>query len=132
MSKRIKTIETLVERAQRRGTAVQSKRIEDGMYTYSMVTKEVYRVEITEERAQLFHYGTLTAEIDLLANKVVKVYGQSLSDADSVATFLNIFGFNVDFGYRPVNGGFYLHTNEKPIFEAEGFEAMVTSINENA
>ncbi len=110
----IKTIEQLAERAERNGVAILRRRD-----FYSQELQEVYRVTFNKENGayDLFHYGTLTCRV---RNDVVKhVYGESVSDADSIGTFIqSVTNSKVCFGYRPVNGGFYLYdrTTEKEIF----------------
>lgn len=95
--KTIKTVQKLVERAQRNGGAVLNR---EGV--------EVYRIDhTTKDRASLYHYETLTCEIDLDNREITYLYGESVSDSDSIGTFLECFGLSVWFGYRPVNGGFY-------------------------
>lgn len=103
--KTIKTVQKLVERAERKGEARVNR---DGF--------EVYRVENNGKTASLYHYETLTCEVDLENNTILEIYGESVSDADSVGTFLNAYGFNLFLGYRPVNGGFYGRVAEQEFF----------------
>lgn len=136
MAKTIKTVRTLIERAERKGTAVIRKRGEYGMgYLYNSGVsdlQEVYRVENDGKHVELYHYETLTAKVDIENNKIVSVYGESRSDADSVETFLHELGVeNVYFGFRPVNGGFYVEVNGKLFtWDKDGEKAMIDAINE--
>ena len=71
--------------------------------------REKYAVEVTNEdgaRVMTFrHWGTETAI--LKAGKLVDVYGESKSDADSVQQFLNTFASgDYETHFYPVNGGF--------------------------
>lgn len=106
--KTLKTVLTLKERAERNGEARVNR---DGV--------EIYRVENNGKKASLWHYETLTAEVDLESNTILEIYGESVSDADSVGTFLNAYGFNLFFGYRPVNGGFYAMVGDETFFVDE-------------
>lgn len=112
----IKTVEKLVERAERKGVATLNKKVNDGYYTCSPVTKEVYRVEKDGNIFTLYHYGTKTCQVDTAKNEILHIYGESVSDADSIFTFLHYFGIVLTFGYKPVNGGFYASVNGKQIF----------------
>lgn len=108
MSKTIKTVEMLIERANNqyaktgKGLAKINRRSVDG-WGYTNELKEVYRVETDGQSISLYHYGTLTAKVT--NNHIEYIYGQSVSDADSVATFLNKtaqqFGVVYNAGYRP-------------------------------
>lgn len=135
MAKTIKTVRTLIERAERKGSAVIRKRDEyGGMGFYSETPEmvEVYRVENDGKHVELYHYETLTAKVDIENKKIVSVYGESRSDADSVETFLHELGVeNVYFGFRPVNGGFYVEVNGKLFtWDKDGEKAMIDAINE--
>lgn len=112
----IKTVEKLIERAERRDVATLNKKVNDGYYTYSLVTKEVYRVEKEGNIFTLYHYGTKTCQIDTATKEILEVYGESVSDADSIFTFLHYFDIVLTFGYKPVNGGFYAGVNGQQIF----------------
>lgn len=118
--KYIQTIATLIERASRNGAAKISRRSEYGMgWFYSnekAPLQEVYRVEFDKNTDQwkLFHYETLTAWVDLKENKILTIYGESRSDADSLETFFHELGMdNLSFGYRPSNGGFYCRVDNQ-------------------
>lgn len=112
----IKTVEKLIERAERKGVATLNKKVSDGYYTYSMGPTEVYRVEKDGTIFTLYHYGTETCQVDTATKEILHIYGESVSDADSTFTFLHYFGIVLTFGYKPVNGGFYACINGKQIF----------------
>ena len=108
MSKTIKTVETLIERANKQYAKTgkglsRINRRSDGDRGYKGDLKEVYRVETDGQSISLYHYGTLTAKVT--NNHIEYIYGCSASDADSVATFLNKtaqqFGVVYNAGYRP-------------------------------
>ena len=109
MGKHIKVIASMVDMLYRTG----KQESERGAYR---MTRQMD--EDTGEMS-LFHYGTPTARV---ANgKPYYIYGESVSDADSLSTFLEDVTHpycNAQFGYRPVNGGFYAvtWTNEKPVY----------------
>ena len=115
----IKTVETLCERADRLGVAInrKRKRYDDygGMYytRNEMDLIEVYRVESNDGIVKLYHYETLTCEINRNTLSVDYVYGESISDANSIYTFINYY-LNLEpmIGYKPVNGGLYIRTPE--------------------
>lgn len=114
--KHIKLIETLNERAKKKGIATLNRRIVDGYYTYSHQKKEVYRIDNNEKEINLYHYETLTCTIDKAKKEVTYIYGRSVTDADSIGTFLKVNGIDgYTLGYKPVNGGFYYVHNEKEV-----------------
>lgn len=123
--KSIGTVLNLIELAEKRaaksgsGEATRNKR--ERYYNWGGgVTvgdmQEVYRVEcelrgrgVGFDLYKLYHYGTLTANVVVNndGTPVARyVYGESRSDADSVNTFLDYFGIDTQYTYRPVNGGF--------------------------
>lgn len=119
----IKSVEMLTERAQRKGVA-----------TLNRNGSEVYRVEIDADTGwkRLFHYGTLTAELDEY-NTFQHVFGMSVSDADSIETFLNYFNVTKLFmGYKPVNGGFYIgnYDNEHLYLADSNREELLHFVNQ--
>lgn len=112
----IKTVEKLIERAEKKGVATLNRKVNDGYFTYSLVTKEVYRVEKEGNIFTLYHYGTKTCQVDTATNEILYIYGESISDSDSIFTFLHYFDIVLTFGYKPVNGGFYAIVNGQQIF----------------
>lgn len=107
--KTIKTIVTLNERATRKGTAKINTRQRDYYTGWVGGMIEKYRIETENDTSKLYHYGTLTATIDTNKKDVLYLYGESVSDSDSIGTFLESNGIDgYQFGYKPVNGGFYI------------------------
>lgn len=105
MGKHVKKIENMVGIAERNGSSVQ------GAYEVS------YDSQASDYK--LYHYGTLTAQVT--SGRVVKAFGIGSSDADSVETFVNLLatdleGF-INFGYRPVNGGFYAGRGDVVVYQ---------------
>ncbi|UVD43065.1 hypothetical protein [Enterococcus phage TJE1] len=133
MSKTIETVITLMERAEKKGVAIKRARQRDRWGVGEL--QEVYRVENNGKTVSLYHYETLTAKVDLENMQLIEVYGESRSDSDSVATFLSELGFtNFDFGYKPVNGGFWLFTNkdgerQEAYLDEQGETAVITEFN---
>lgn len=126
----IKTVEKLIERAERKGVATLNKKVNDGYYTYSMISKEVYRVEKEGNIFTLYHYETKTCQIDTATKEILHIYGESVSDSDSIFTFLHYFDIALTFGYKPVNGGFYAGVNGQQIFigDFDGSENFTEAI----
>lgn len=112
----IKTVEKLIGRAERKGVATLNKKVNEGYYSYSPVTKEVYRVEKDGNVFTLYHYETKTCQLNTATNEILYVYGESVSDSDSIFTFLQYFDIVLTFGYKPVNGGFYASVKGQQIF----------------
>ena len=115
----IKIVETMCERADRLGVAVNRKRTRyddyGGMWssTHERDLMEVYRVESNDGIVKLYHYETLTCVVNRNTLSVEYVYGESISDANSIYTFINYY-LNLEprIGYRPTNGGLYIQTPE--------------------
>lgn len=136
----IKTIETLSERASRKGIAKINRNVAGWDYYHDYSGKqEVYRVEFDEglNEWKLFHYGTLTAHVNMDTQEIKEIFGMSVSDADSIETFLYVIGLKKDvrFGYRPVNGGFYCLVGDSIIYldeyNPEKFTPLVNEALEN-
>ncbi|CAD0300692.1 hypothetical protein [Enterococcus phage 163] len=133
MSKKVGTVITLMKRAERKGVAIKRARQRDRWGVGDL--KEVYRVENDGKTVSLYHYETLTAKVDLENMQLIEVYGESRSDGDSVATFLSELGFkNFDFGYKPVNGGFWLFTykdgeRQEIYLDEHGENAVINEFN---
>lgn len=90
MAKRHKTLETLTERAERRGYAGNDK----------------WYVEYEEKNNtyKYYHWGTLVLHIE--NGRMEYYYGISRSDADGLNAMCEYHGINAYFTHRPVNGGF--------------------------
>lgn len=133
MSKTVETVITLMKRAEKKGVAIKRARQRD-MWGVGEL-QEVYRVENNGKTVSLYHYETLTAKVDLENMQLIEVYGESRSDGDSVATFLSELGFkNFDFGFKPVNGGFWLFTNkdgerQETYLDEQGETAVINEFN---
>lgn len=139
--KKIQLIVDLLERAEKKGAAVKrARRRNDWGYSYVLGDlEEVYRVvdnrvDGPNKTVSLFHYGTLIARVDLKSMRLVDIYGESRSDVDSINTFLTEFGFeNFSFGFKPVNGGFYLMTfkdeKRQETFLNQGKETVIKEFN---
>ena len=112
----IKTVEKLIERAERKGVATLNKTFRENYYNFYNGKQEVYRVEKDGAIFTLYHYGTETCQVDTATKEILHIYGESVSDADSIFTFLHYFGIVLTFGYKPVNGGFYAGVNGQQIF----------------
>ena len=112
----IKTVEKLIERAERKGVATLNKTFRENCYNFYNGKQEVYRVEKDGAIFTLYHYETETCQVDTATKEILHVYGESVSDADSIFTFLHYFGIVLTFGYKPVNGGFYAGVNGRQIF----------------
>ncbi len=133
MSKKVETVITLMKRAEKKGKAIKRARQRDIWGVGDL--QEVYRVENNGKTISLYHYETLTAKVDLENMQLIEIYGESRSDGDSVATFLSELGFkNFDFGYKPVNGGFWLFTykdgeRQETYLDEQGENAVITEFN---
>lgn len=133
MSKTVGTVITLMKRAEKKGVAIKRARQRDMWGVGDL--QEVYRVENNGKTVSLYHYETLTAKVDLENMQLIEVYGESRSDGDSVATFLSELGFkNFDFGFKPVNGGFWLFTNkdgerQETYLDEQGETAVINEFN---
>lgn len=133
MSKKVETVITLMKRAESKGKAIKRARQRDRWGVGDL--QEVYRVENNGKTVSLYHYETLTAEVDLENMQLIEVYGESRSDSDSVATFLSELGFkNFDFGFKPVNGGFWLFTykdgeRQEIYLDEHGENAVINEFN---
>lgn len=112
----IKTVEKLIERAERKGVATLNKTFRENCYNFYNGKQEVYRVEKDNNIFTLYHYETKTCQIDTATKEILYIYGESLSDSDSIFTFLHYFDIVLTFGYKPVNGGFYASVNDQQIF----------------
>ena len=133
MSKTLKTVITLMKRAERKGVAIKRVREQDTWGVGDL--QEVYRVENNSKTVSLYHYETLTAKVNLENMQLIEIYGESRSDSDSVATFLSELGFkNFDFGFKPVNGGFWLFTykdgeRQEIYLDEQGENAVINEFN---
>lgn len=95
-----KQLETLIERAERNSQAILNGRM---TYDYGSVgrLREKYAIEIDDDTLQLRHWGTETLLINITEKTILKWYGQSNSDRDSMNYVLGRFGIAGRFRYRP-------------------------------
>lgn len=117
----IKTVDNLIERAERNGASQASR---NGV--------QVYATEANNMRGgmfRLFHYGTETVTLKHADSHAVLigVYGESVSDADSINTVMHYYGIPVRFGFRPVNGGFYGMLNDGATVYLDSFSGYDAS-----
>ncbi len=120
-----KTLQTLLERAERKGEAV--KRVREASVIGSgygwgynpkdsdmieqwkiVVTNSMGHVALQVTQYTIYHYGTEIARISDRNGywELHYYYGESKSDADALNGFCSYFGIPKRFTYRPVNGGF--------------------------
>ena len=95
----IKTIETLLTKAQEKGEAKINGRYFDG-YGKGEI-EEKYAIEIDGNKLIMRHWGTQTIEIDTDTNEIVSYYGESNSDRDSLNTLVYCLGIAPNFRYLP-------------------------------
>lgn len=122
MTKQHKTLETLIERAERRGTAGNGKWevevIRNGSTVKQDGSEDIIKIYVVR------HYGTEVLKIAQYVNnkngydKPITTptmgyhYGQSKSDADGLNAVCAYFGMPHRFTYKPVNGGFQMVEEE--------------------
>ena len=96
----MKTLERLIERAERKGEATLNGRMS---YDYGRAgnLREKYAVTIDGNIVKLRHWGTETLVIDTLEKKVIEFYGEGVSDRDSMNFMLSEFNIDGRFRYRP-------------------------------
>lgn len=95
-----KQIETLIERAERKGEASLNGRM---TYSYGSVgeLREKYAIKIDGDTLQLRHWGTETLVIDMNNKTILDWYGESSSDRDSMNYIIRRFNIGGRFKYRP-------------------------------
>lgn len=103
-----KQLETLIERAERKGEAVLNGRM---TYYYGGVRgvgelEEKYAIKIDGDTLQLRHWGTETLVINTVNKEVLEWYGEGASDRASMNYVLDRFGIGGRFRYRPSVGEF--------------------------
>ena len=108
----IKTIENLLERAERKGTAHIN-----GRMSYAWGEKgdleEKYKIHITRRNILfMYHWGTLTATINLNTLEIENYYGESVSDRDSLNTLVYCLGIAPNFRYLP-SKDLFIYEDEK-------------------
>ena len=111
MTKHIKTIETLYNKAQEKGEAILNGRIWDYDYREYGELQEKYKITINKNIVCLYHWGTKTLEFNTKTNKALYFYGQSRSDCDSIGTLFELLGANYIPHYKPSTGEFWIEYN---------------------
>lgn len=95
-----KQLETLLEKATRKGEAVVN-----GRKSYWGGGKgdleEKYAIKIDGHILKLRHWGTETLVIDTCKQEVLEWYGEGVSDRDSMNFIKDKFGIGGMFRYRP-------------------------------
>lgn len=86
-------------------------RMFDGWSGYGEL-EEKYKVSIDNDIVKLYHWGTKTLEIDTAKQTVLDIYGESVSDRDSVNYMLSRFGIPFHVHYYPSREEFELHDDE--------------------
>lgn len=131
--KYIKLVDKLATRADNKGFARVNGYYCDGLYPDELTEK--YSVTVNNDTATLQHWGTVTAIVDISKHEIKYIYGQSVSDADSIGTFLDHYGANeqdtnvtvhdevtgdftfkptkVFLGYYPSKEKFHIDVNDK-------------------
>lgn len=110
MTRQLKNIESLIERASRNQTAKQ------GAYN-----AQYFKTKDNQVIFRLFHYGTLTLETRETKHDcwIENLYGESVSDVNSIEYALELvtgLKNRLVISFNPVNGGFYAtnhYTNQK-------------------
>lgn len=97
----IKTIEVLLEKAKEKGTAQINGRMSHWGGAKGDL-EEKYKIHITRKNILfMYHWGTLTATINLNTLEIENYYGESVSDRDSLNTLIYLLGINGKFRYFP-------------------------------
>lgn len=131
--KYIKLVDKLATRADNKGFAHVNGYYHDGLYPDELTEK--YSVSVENGVSTLKHWGTITAIVDTSKHEIKYIYGQSISDADSIGTFLDHYGANeqdtnvtvhdevtgdftfkpakVFLGYYPSKEKFHIDVNDK-------------------
>lgn len=107
--KKIQTIENLYFKALDKGQATINGRMSLG---WGMVgeLEPKYEIYVNGDIISMYHWGTKTIEYDTLNNSIVEYYGESVSDRDSLNTFLWCVGCNDKFRYFPSKDLFILNS----------------------
>lgn len=95
----IKTIDTLLAKAEQKGFARINGRYNDGYGLGEL--EEKYSIKIEDNILTMKHWGTVTAQINLHDNTLEYHYGESVSDRDSLNTLVYCLGIAPNFRYLP-------------------------------
>lgn len=102
-----KTLDKLINRAEEKGFARLNGRQRG--YGYVGDLEEKYSVEIKNNTVVLNHWGTETLRIDTVNKKILYIYGESVSDRDSVNHMLYRFKMPYHVHFYPSRYEFELH-----------------------
>lgn len=108
----MKILDTLYARAKRTGEGNLNgrKRYDSGRIGH---LEERYNITIESGHLTLRHWGTETLIVNLIDKKVVKYYGESNSDRDSMNYILSLVGIeDIYFRYRPSLNEFSMGSRE--------------------
>lgn len=105
------TITKLIKKAQEKGFARVNGRMNYGMngFTSKGKLEEKYSVKIDNDIVTLKHWGTETLKINKQTKQILNIYGESVSDKDSVNFVLNYFDLPYHTHYYPSKEDFQLH-----------------------
>lgn len=106
----VKLVDELLRRAERNGT---SRYVRNGIPTYN--------AEMNENEVVLYHYDTELIRLDCRTEKIIYLYGESISDVDAISTFSYRYGLHLIVGYRPVHGGFYAYDTDGKEIRLDAF-----------
>ena len=101
MTKHIKTIENLYNKAQEKGEAILNGRLWDRYSLDYGELQEKYKITINKNIVCLYHWGTKTLEFNTKTDEPVYIYGESRSDCDSMGTLFELLNVNLMPHYRP-------------------------------
>ena len=118
----MKTLEKLIERAERKGEATLNGRIIEyhgfgNRYVGNL--EEKYAVVIDGNTVALRHWGTQTLKINTVTKEVLDIYGESVSDRDSVNYMLQAYKMPYHVHYYPSIEAFELHNDIEEVLEVK-------------
>ena len=117
----MRTLDKLIERAERKGEAVLNGRLVEyygfGIEPYVGDLEEKYAVVIDGDTVALRHWGTQTLKINTVTKEVLDIYGESVSDRDSVNYMLRRYNMPYHVHYYPSREEFELHNDIEKVLE---------------
>ena len=105
-----KTLENLIERAERTGSANLNGRMRD--YNYIGPIEEKYHIELHNNILEFRHWGTRTLVANLETKEVLQFYGIGVSDRDSLNFIASHFKLPYYFRYSPHKNEFHMFSKE--------------------
>ena len=102
------TLDKLIERASRKGEAILNGRQSYGFGQVGRL-EEKYAVVIDGDTVALRHWGTQTLKINTRTKEILDVYGESVSDRDSVNYMLTRYSIPYHVHFYPSRYEFELH-----------------------